>query len=220
MQPQLLARLEFASYLAYSPKGGGVEGETSRDLMRALKSGRLIGSPPVSLTDQVAIAYRNAAGRRADLEAFIQPGTVFVPVPRSSLQLEAALWIPDQLASALARQVAQSRVARLLKRTEAIPKAATSVPAKRPSALKHFQTLSVQKDLMTVEQVTLVDDVVTTGAALLGSASKVLEVYPDCRVRGLAGIRTVSDPEELKAMEEPVVGQIILRTDGRCLRRP
>jgi predicted amidophosphoribosyltransferase len=188
--------------------------------MRALKSGRLIGSPPSPVTDQVATAYRNAATIRADLAAFIQPGTVFVPVPRSSLQLNAALWIPDQLAGALSRQVELSRVARLLKRIEAIPKAATSIPSKRPTALRHFETLAVQKDLMNVEQVTLVDDVVTTGAALLGPASKLLEVYPNCRVRGLAGIRTISRGDELKAREQPVVGQITLRPNGSCLRRP
>jgi hypothetical protein len=220
LQSQLLSRLEYASYLAYSPNGEGVECENSRDLMRALKSGRLIGSPPASVSDQVAIAFFRATTGRADLAAFIQPGTVFVPVPRSSLQLDAALWIPEQLAAALSRQVDGSRVARLLKRTDALPKAATSVPSKRPTALRHLQTLAVQKDLMSVERVTLVDDVVTSGAALLGSASKLLEVYPNCRVRGLAGMRTVSRADELRAREDPVVGQILLRSDGRCLRRP
>ena len=215
-----LTRLEFASYLAYTPKGGGPEGESSRDLMRALKSGRLHGSPPATVSTQVAEAFRILAQSRAEFAPFIRPGSVFVPVPSSSLRVEGALWIPDELAKALSRRTEGSRVAQLLNRTQAIPKAATSIPTERPTTLRHYQTLAVQRELSDIEAITLVDDVITSGAALLGSANRILEAYPNCRINGFASLRTISRAEDLRNREEPVVGQIALRPNGRSLRRP
>jgi predicted amidophosphoribosyltransferase len=188
--------------------------------MRALKSGRLNGSPPATVSTQVAEAFRALAQSRAEFAPFIRSGSVFVPVPRSSLRVEGALWIPDELAKALSLRTEGSRVAQLLSRTLAIPKAATSIPTKRPSALRHYETLAIQRELADIESITLVDDVVTSGAALLGSASRILEAYPNCQINGFASLRTISRAEELRSREEPVVGRISLRADGRCLRRP
>jgi predicted amidophosphoribosyltransferase len=112
------------------------------------------------------------------------------------------------------------RAARLLVRTEAIPKAATSISSARPDALRHYRTLGVQKDLLSVPEIVLVDDVVTTGAALLGSANRLLESYPDAPVRGFAAIRTMSDSSQFEKIIHPVVGTIELRSNGRCYRRP
>jgi hypothetical protein len=188
--------------------------------MRALKSGRLIGVPPESVSTQVANAFGELARMRADLAPFIGQGTVFVPVPSSSLQVEGALWIPNEIAKALSQQTDGSRVAALLRRILPIPKAATSIASNRPTALRHFETLGVQKDLLGLETVTLVDDVVTSGAALLGSANRLVAAFPKCQVRGFAGIRTISNHEELESRVDPIVGRIRLQSDGRCSRRP
>src|SRR5437879_6170490 len=47
-----LTKLEFASLPSYIPReGGGDLGDQSRDMMRILKDGHMIGSPPVPLSD-------------------------------------------------------------------------------------------------------------------------------------------------------------------------
>jgi hypothetical protein len=188
--------------------------------MLALKDGRLTGSPPVSFTTVVASMIKNNAASQGPLGSFISPTAVLVPVPKSSLWKVGSLWVPDQLAGSMVQVGLGGRAARLLVRTEAIPKAATSISSNRPTALKHYQTLAVQKDLMPTPEIVLVDDVVTSGAALLGSANRLLESYPSIPIKGFAAIRTVSDPSQFEKITHPVVGQIKLRPNGLCDRRP
>jgi predicted amidophosphoribosyltransferase len=59
-----------------------------------------------------------------------------------------------------------------------------SPAAERPDAQRHFETIAVQKELVPAKEILLVDDVVTSGAALLGSANRLFETYPDVPIRG------------------------------------
>jgi hypothetical protein len=214
-----LTRLRYAALLSYTPREGGETGQQSRDLMRALKNGWLVGSPPAPLTSTIASLIAHTVASES-VASFLGHNAVLVPVPKSALWEEGSLWVPDQLANSMVQVGLGGRAARLLVRKEAIPKAATSISSARPDALKHYRTLAVQKDLLSVPEIVLVDDVVTTGAALLGSANRVLESYPDAHVRGFAAIRTMSDSSQFEKITHPVVGTIALRSNGRCYRRP
>jgi hypothetical protein len=112
------------------------------------------------------------------------------------------------------------RTVRLLHRTEAIPKAATGPAAERPDAQRHFETMAVQKELVLAKELLVVDDLVTSGAALLGSANRRFETYPDIPIRGFAAMRTDSDPGRLISLIDPVVGEISLLRNGKARRRP
>jgi len=195
-------------------------GRQSRDVMLALKNGRLIGSPPVPVWDAMASLIKQSVSRLGPLASFLSPTAVLVPVPKSALLQEGSLWVPDHLASSMTRVGLGRRASQLLIRTEAIPKAATSISSKRPRAAKHYQTLAIQRDLGQIPEIVLVDDVVTTGASLLGSANRLLESYPDVPIRGFAAIRTISNPSEFRTITDPVRGWITLRSDGLCSRRP
>ena len=219
MQSLRLNQLRYAALLSYTPHEGGEIGQQSRDLMRALKNGWLVGSPPAPLTSTIASLLAHTAAPDP-VASFVGPNAVLVPVPKSALWDEGSLWVPDQLANSMAQVGLGARAARLLVRTEAIPKAATSISSARPDALRHYRTLAVQKDLLPVPEIVLIDDVVTTGAALLGSANRVLESYPDAVVRGFAAIRTVSNSSQFERVIHPVVGTIALHSNGRCSRRP
>lgn len=215
-----LNRLEFAALLSYTPREGGENGKQSRDLMLALKDGRVTGSPPMPFSSTIASFIVNNAATLEPVTSFLRPNAVLVPVPKSALWKEGSLWVPDQLASAMVHVGLGGRAARLLVRTEAIPKAATSISSKRPTPLNHYQTLAVQKDLMPTPEIVLIDDVVTSGAALLGSANRLLESYPDTPIRGFAAMRTMSDSSLFEKVTHPVVGLIALRANGLCTRRP
>jgi hypothetical protein len=213
--------LEFATVLSYIPRsGGGSVGDQSRDLMRALKDGKLYGVPPAPIGAFVA-GYINRHRESPDsVLRFFGPSSVLVPVPRTSLYQAGSLWVPDLLAKELVAAGLGGRTARLLQRTEAIHKAATSIPSERPTALDHFRTLVVQSDLLPVPEVLLVDDVITRGDSILGSANRIMASYPGVPVRGFAAMRTVSNPEDFNAIVAPTTGVIRLQTDGHCLRRP
>lgn len=222
MQSLRFSRLDFASVLSYTPRAGsgGPAGRQSRDLMLALKQGRVSGAPPTSVSTRMAAYLANSLESFPPLVPFFRVRPVVVPLPKSALHREGSLWIPEELAAALVATGLASRSARLLERTRAIPKAATSRPSERPTASLHYQTLAVQTDLTGASEFLLVDDIVTSGAALLGAANRVMESYPGVPVRGFAAMRTVSNPEEFGRITDPVTGTITLQRTGRCLRRP
>jgi predicted amidophosphoribosyltransferase len=156
---------------------------------------------------------------RSDFSRFLNPAAVLVPVPRSSMQLPGALWIPDQLSSALVEVGLGGRVARLLRRTAPIPKAAWSASSER-DALRNYQTLAVQQDLLPTPEILLVDDVVVTGSALLGSANRLREAYASIPIRGFAAVRTMTNPSDFTDFNSPVTGTITLKPNGLCQRVP
>ncbi len=190
--------------------------------MRILKDGRLIGSPPVPLSDLMVSVIKSGVPEVAYIASMLSPAAVLVPVPKSSLFKEGSLWVPDQIAISFVRSSLGGRSAHLLARTRAIPKAAPSVSSgrPRPTALDHLQTLSVQTELRFPLEIVLVDDVVTTGSTLLGCANKLLESYPSIPIRGFAAMRAVSNPLDFKHTLDPTIGTITLRSDGRCHRQP
>jgi predicted amidophosphoribosyltransferase len=186
----------------------------------SLKDGRLVGQPPETVSSRVARHLHSIPTSGVKFSESLAPTVTLVPVPKSSLLTKGGLWVPERLAEELVKVGLGNRVARLLERTEAIPKAATSVSTERPTALQNYQTLRVRRELDVRDQITLVDDVVTTGAALLGSANRLVEGYPNAHIRGFAAARTISGPSDFRRTIEPVLGKITLRPNGRTLREP
>lgn len=226
MQSLSWTRLEFASLLAYCPRPGDIgetrrtEARLSRNLVLSLKDGRLVGQPPEPVSRRIALHLRASPSIATKFSAFLGPSAILVPVPRSSLLTKGGLWVPERLAEELVRCGLGNRVARLLERTEPIPKAATSISAERPTALRNYQTLRVRRELEPPTTLTLIDDVVTAGATLMGSANRLLDAYPTASVRGFAAARTITDATDFHATIEPVVGTISLRPNGRTHRDP
>ena len=189
---------EFASLLAYSPRPDEVAAELraeargSKNLVLSLKDGRAFGDPPLTVAARVVAHLRTNQTSAAALSGFLGGTATLVPVPKSTLLTKGALRVPEQLSQELARGGFGKEVAVLLERAEPIPKAATSVSTERPSALRNYETLKVQRSLVTPTELLLVDDVITAGATLLGSASRLGEAYPNVPIRGFAAARTVS----------------------------
>ena len=74
-----LTKLEFASLLSYIPReGGGDLGDQSRDMMRILKDGRLIGSPPAPLSDLIVTLIKSGVPEVADIASILSPAAVLV----------------------------------------------------------------------------------------------------------------------------------------------
>jgi hypothetical protein len=223
----LSKRLEFASLIAYAPRPDDVppelreEARRSRNLVLSLKDGRAIGEPPVTVAARIALYLRDSESTARALSGFLNPSATLVPVPRSTLGTKGALWVPEELCRELAGHGFGGGVAPLLERTESIPKAAKSFSMERPTAQRNYETLRVRRTLLDAPtMLLLVDDVVTAGATLLGSASRVHDSYPDVPIRAFAAARTVSVASHFRTTVEPVVGTIVLRDDGRTQREP
>ena len=151
---------------------------------------------------------------------FFKPNTVLVPIPKSSLMQPNSLWVPQRIAMALASAGLGKQVESCLIRAKAVPKATLSSPSERPTAEQHYESISVQSSLCKPDEIVLIDDVVTRGATLLGSANRLAEAFPDSHIRAFAAMRTISNPNEFEHVYDPCIGNIDLWTTGETFRRP
>jgi predicted amidophosphoribosyltransferase len=213
--------LVFGSLLSYTPYPDPESDEMKRSrlLMLALKEDRFVDNPPILMSQWIA---NEVASEMASLpfSSFFKPDSILVPVPKSSLMLADSLWVPKRIADALFRKGLASAVAPCLVRSKAVRKSAFSPAYERPTPAVHYDSLDVQGSLSSVENIVLVDDVVTRGSTLMGAANKLLDVLPDAKIDAFAAIRAMSNSSEFNSWHDPVIGLITLRPGGDTLRRP
>ncbi|MCS7137883.1 MAG: hypothetical protein NZ941_05895 [Candidatus Caldarchaeum sp.] len=151
---------------------------------------------------------------------FFSRETALVPVPPSGLLKEGSLWVPLEICKALENR-GLGKTLKMLYRKEPIPRSSFAEPKDRPLPSVHYKSLRYQTFFIDIRKILLVDDVVTRGHALLGSAWRVKEAYPNADIYGFAIIRTISNPDEFKSLYAPVLGTITYRRNyGDALRRP
>lgn len=214
-----LTRIEFGSLLSYAPRGDSPEIQHSRDVMYALKKDGFVGDPPILMSQWVAQTIKQ---NRTTLQfaSFFQPNTTLVPTPKSSLMQPNSLWVPMRIATALVEMGLGKEVVPYLVRDKPVRKAAFSMPNERPTAIEHYDSMSVQERLSRPYEILLVDDIVMRGATLIGAANRLAEVFPQIRIRAFAAIRTISNPNEFDKVYVPCVGAIELWESGDTSRRP
>lgn len=211
------SEVAFASLVTYCPRGDGAEIRKSQTLMRQLKGNRML------LRAESAAAFVSRRLREMSppsVIAFLASDVALVPVPRSSLQKRGALWPALEIAHALHAQGFGSRVLTCLTRQTAVGKAAIASPRDRPRARAHFDSLEVVAPVDLPASVTLIDDVITRGAQMLGAAWRIWSVRPDVVVRGFAVMRTISRPEDFSTVAAPCVRRVTLGRDEDCHRTP
>lgn len=118
-------------------------------------------------------------------DPFLGPHVTLVPVPRSGMQRQGALWPAWELASALHREGFGAGVLPCLERSRAVPKAATSLASARPKARTHFETLHLRDPITVPSAITLIDDIVTRGAQLFRAAWRLWAGRSDIEVRAV-----------------------------------
>jgi len=216
----LLSRLEFGSFLSYTPRPtpGDQEQEGSKNLTTNLKRDRAVGNPPAPVSQLLATAMKEHLAS-LPFRQFFGPTTALVPVPSSSLRSKGALWVPLNLAEAL-EALGLGQAMPILSRRVALPKSATAEAKHRSTAVAHYESLDVDARLDVPEEILLVDDVITRGATLLGAASRLHHSFPAARIRAFAMVRTVSNAEEFVSLKDSHTGCIELRSNGQTSRRP
>jgi predicted amidophosphoribosyltransferase len=136
---------------------------------------------------------------------FDQP--VLVPAPRSSLVKPNSLYPTQVICDHLVANGLGVETRILLERVKAVPKAAFSRAADRPTIQTHYDSLRVAGELLEPRSILLVDDVVTRGTMLLASATRLQEEFPGTQIRVFALIRTMSHCE-IERIEDICAGTI------------
>jgi len=113
-----------------------------------------------------------------------------------------------------------------LHRLEKVPKSAWS-RGDRPTEKRHYSTIDLSAPpvlgLDPVDRITVVDDVITSGATLHACVRRLAEAFPSARVEAFAVVRTISGVTQLDKAFDPVPegeGRIVLNADGSTRRTP
>ena len=100
----------------------------------------------------------------------------------------------------------------LLSRATKVQKSAYSLPGQRPDAKVHYDSLLIDPSIAKYERILLVDDIVTRGCTLMGSALRVIEEFPKADVRAFALMRTMSFIPDIDEVLAPCEGTITLES--------
>lgn len=146
----------------------------------------------------VLIAYKQKI-----FSGLANSNTSLVPVPTSSKPLEYGLDVPECIAKAMAEK-GLGKVERCLKRTKFLPKSAGSET--RPTAKEHYESMTVSS-LVNLDEIVLVDDVVTKGSIILGAASKLKKAFPKSKISAFVVVRALylEDFEHVVCPHEGVI---------------
>ena len=107
-----------------------------------------------------------------------------------------------------------------VRRVRQVPKSAYQAPGDRPNARTHYDTISVEPQLINPTRILLVDDIVTKGNTLLGCASRAAEAFPQAQIRAFAMVRTMGLVPDIDRRLSPCVGRIIRSPGGEARRDP
>ncbi len=191
-KPLFPPRLEFGTLLAYPPRHL-IEGENARTLIFTIKRDGPSLTPGVSLIEHFVRRIPSIVQR---VEWWRLDGSwLAVPVPASRPTQSNAVWAAKSICLMLAKYGLVRDVAEIVTRTVALPvKAAHSPPGKRPKPKDHYETMAATAPVHGhPSKILLVDDVLSSGATIGGTAARIWDVLPGCELAAFAMARTVSE---------------------------
>jgi len=207
--------MRFASLLVYTPwrRDPKNQGPEPRRIMGMVKGAR----PEV--VERVAV--RCSELRDADFADFFTPASTLVPVPPSApARTPDTLWPGLSIAEALLRQGLGRDLQKLLVRTVRVPKAHEQSATDRPRIDELVDSLEWQGDFGSdLEEIILVDDVVTRGTTFLAARTVIQQVDPWVDVKGFAAVRTMSFNVVTEPLS-PATGVVELGSSGWGYRDP
>lgn len=215
----LLSDISYGSLAVYSPRDPARKSILSRELCKAVKQDQFLrlGGQNVRVIPRMVQRLGEKIEGSA-LEDFFDDDPVLVPAPRSSPVKPDSLYPTRIICEELVDKGFGGEVRMLLHRTHAVRKAATAPPGERPTARDHYESIRVERELVTASTIIVVDDVITSGSMLIASVSLLKEAYPRATVRAFGLIRTQSDGE-ITEIYQLTTGEVSLRA-GRCRRQP
>jgi hypothetical protein len=206
----MIRGVTFASCYVYSPLGAGPTSERSR-LMRAL-----LKENDSRFMPKYADRVRQQVAEIAPLAEFFGEASVLIPIPGSAPRPRSEVSVADRLAWALLRKGLGHRIWPGLHRVCAVRKSATAPCGLRPTVSAHYESFAIDPPDSPLDQIMLVDDVVTKGRTLLAAAWRLHDAHPQARIRAFALVRTMGLVTEVDRLIDPCIGRITWKRGDAC----
>jgi hypothetical protein len=206
----MLRSIDFATLLQYSPKGESDAAKKFRLVRDDVKAGRI---------DHMKERIRERIMEyHALLDPFLNAGVTLIPIPRSSPIRKASLWPSLEIAKMLSG-FGRGTIATCLTRQTPVKKAAFCVDAEdRPTVSLHYDSFGVE-GMISTNQITLVDDILTQGRTAMAAGSRLAERFPNASIRlfCLLWTRGLDKDVDIDTMLNVQVKKIRYNTaNGKC----
>jgi predicted amidophosphoribosyltransferase len=195
-------RLPFAACYVYSPKGESDVSQRSRQLCARVKS----GSTKWLRTYASSVHQEVTRGRRF-LEFFTEH-TMLVPIPEYRASGRSTFWAARRLALALEDTGLGQEVWTGLRRISSVEKSASAWMWERPTVAQHYHSFAAIPSSRPVNQIVLIDDVVTKGRTLAAAALRLQDAFPKAEIRAFALVRTMGFVLDVARLFDPCQGEI------------
>lgn len=209
-----ITEMEFGTLWTYSPYGQTEEEFRSKTIKADLKTDAVRAEDKIPMSEYVARGIKNDL-EKLPFAKFFKVKLVLVPMPSSSLTKANTLWVPLNLATALVKNGLGVKVSQCLQRTKPVRKSHAGPPSERLKAHEHYDSMSVQKELSDPAEILLIDDFITRGATSIGAANRLADAYPNANIRVLVVMKTITNPENFKKINDPCIGKIEY-SHGEC----
>jgi predicted amidophosphoribosyltransferase len=204
--------LSYLSIINYSPRGRTEISIKSRQLCDAIKNGNRA---------YIKRAIEHLKSHDESIwRPFFNENATLVPISRSSLLQEGALWPAKEIAACLLEEGLAREMISIINRKTALNKSALQPNAEaRPSVDDHYRSFEISRQLISPTHITLVDDVLTLGRTSMACALKLKEAYPDAEIRFFSVMRTQSLIPDIEQLVDISNGNIHFNTETRKTTR-
>lgn len=215
---KLVSKLEFASFLIYSPRGKSPISAKSQRVMEAIKS---------HAPGRIDLFIEKLAENAQQFPGWFGRDVTVVPVPKSFpfphqrfVTPENSLWVSKEICLAMIKHGLASEMIPCLRRVTPVKKSAFSKPGERPSIVNHLESMECDLALSKKKNILVVDDVITKGRTMFAAASLIKAMFPSLNIRGFALLRTMGLVQEVDHIMECCAGGILEYKNDDVSREP